>query len=117
MKPLALLLWGAVGALVLGGTLAAQVPAKGDPARGKAVFDYWCATCHARGPGNPGTQSLEVKYRGQGIPAALEDRTDLSPPVTALFVRKGVALMPPFRKTEISDAELRDLSAYLAKGK
>jgi mono/diheme cytochrome c family protein len=107
----------AAGALALGGTLAAQGAPKGDAAKGKAVFTYWCATCHARGPGNPGTQSLEVKYRGQGIPAALEDRTDLSPQVTALFVRKGVALMPPFRKTEISDADLRDLSAYLAKGK
>lgn len=107
----------AAAALALGGTLAAQGPAKGDPVKGKAVFDYWCATCHARGPGNPGTQSLEVKYRGQNVPAALEDRTDLSPPVTALFVRKGVALMPPFRKTEISDAQLRDLAAYLAKGK
>jgi mono/diheme cytochrome c family protein len=107
----------AVGALALGGALAAQSPAKGDPAKGKAVFAYWCATCHARGPGNPGTQSLEVKYRGTDVPAALEDRTDMTPPVTALFVRKGVALMPPFRKTEISDADLRDLSAYLAKGK
>jgi hypothetical protein len=30
-------------------------------------------------------------------------------------VRRGFALMPPFRKTEISDEELRDLAAWLAR--
>jgi mono/diheme cytochrome c family protein len=29
-------------------------------------------------------------------------------------VRKGVSVMPPFRKTEISDADLAALAAYLA---
>jgi len=97
---------------------AAAAPVQpGDPAKGKEVYAYWCSACHGRGPGHPGTQSLEVKYRGQGIPAALEDRTDLTPQVTAYFVRNGVALMPYFRKTEISDAQLRDLEAYLAKQK
>lgn len=94
---------------------AAQPPSRGDPVKGKAVYAYWCAACHGRGPGHPGTQSLEVKYRGQNVPAALEDRTDMAPQVTASFVRHGVALMPPFRKTEISDAQLRDLEAYLAR--
>ena len=101
---------------VAGAAAAAAQAAKGDPANGRAVYEEWCAACHDRGPGHPGTQSLEVKYRGTDVPAALEDRRDLSPPVTALFVRRGVALMPPFRKTEISDAELQDLAAYLAKG-
>ena len=86
----------------------------GNPENGQQVYEYWCATCHGRGPGHPGTQSLEVKYRGK-VPAALEDRTDLAVPVTTYFVRHGFALMPPFRKTEISDAELRDLAAYLAR--
>lgn len=103
----------AVGA---GAAAATAQEAKGDPAKGRAVYEQWCAACHDRGPGHPGTQSLEVKYRGTDVPAALEDRRDLAPPVTALFVRRGVALMPPFRKTEIGDAELRDLAAYLAKG-
>jgi mono/diheme cytochrome c family protein len=31
------------------------------------------------------------------------------------FVRTGVMSMPPFRKTEISDAELTALSAYIAQ--
>ena len=82
-------------------------------ARGKAVFDEWCAGCHSRGPRQPGTQALQALYKGSK-PAALEDRTDLVPTLTETFVRKGVSVMAPFRKTEISDAQLADLAAYLA---
>lgn len=81
--------------------------------RGKEVFDYWCAACHAPGPRHPGTQALDVLYQGQK-PAALEERNDLVPAVTETFVRTGVSVMPPFRKTEISDADLAALAAYLA---
>jgi len=83
--------------------------------RGKAVFDHWCAPCHAPGPGHPGTQGLQIKYRGTDIPAVLEERTDLAPAVVRTFVRQGVLAMAPFRKTEITDAELDDLAAYLAE--
>ena len=81
--------------------------------RGKAVFDEWCAPCHAPGPRHPGTQALDVLYKGK-TPGALEERTDLVPKLTETFVRKGVSVMPPFRKTEIGDAELAALAAYLA---
>jgi mono/diheme cytochrome c family protein len=81
--------------------------------KGEKVFDYWCATCH--GPGNlPGTVALQAKYKG-AKPALLSERTDLTPPVTKTFVRKGVSIMPFFRKTEISDADLDALAAYLAR--
>ena len=92
---------------------AAAPPPSAQLTRGKAVFDEWCAGCHARGPRMPGTQALQALYKGSK-PAALEDRTDLVPTLTETFVRKGVSVMPPFRKTEISDAQLRDLAAYLA---
>jgi mono/diheme cytochrome c family protein len=81
--------------------------------KGEKVFDNWCATCH--GPGAlPGTVALETKYKG-AKPALLSERTDLTPPVTKTFVRKGVSIMPFFRKTEISDADLDALAAYLAR--
>jgi (+)-pinoresinol hydroxylase len=80
---------------------------------GQLVYERWCAPCHAPGPGHPGTQSLQFKYKGK-TPAVLLERTDLSAQVVAAFVRQGVLLMPPFRKTEISDAELRALSAFVA---
>jgi mono/diheme cytochrome c family protein len=82
-------------------------------ARGHEVFQYWCAPCHAPGPRHPGTQALEVLYKG-AKPAVLEQRTDLVPDITRTFVRSAVSVMPPFRKTEISDSDLAALAAYLA---
>ena len=81
--------------------------------RGNEVFQYWCAPCHAPGARHPGTQALQALYKG-AKPAALEQRTDLLPELTRAFVRSGVSVMPPFRKTEISDADLEALAAYLA---
>ena len=81
--------------------------------RGNRVFQYWCAPCHAPGPRHPGTQALDSLYKG-AKPAALEERTDLTAELTSTFVRTGVSVMPPFRKTEISDADLAALAAYLA---
>jgi mono/diheme cytochrome c family protein len=83
--------------------------------RGAAVFNNWCGACHARGPQNaPGTTSLQFKYQGS-VPAALEDRRDLTAEVVKTFVRNGVATMAPFRKTEVSDADLDALAAYLTR--
>jgi mono/diheme cytochrome c family protein len=80
---------------------------------GKAVFEKWCAPCHGDGPGKPGTAALQALYKG-AKPALLEQRADLAPDVTKTFVRNGVSIMPFFRKTEISDAELDALARYLA---
>lgn len=83
--------------------------------RGAAVFNNWCDACHRNAAQNaPGTQSLQFKYRGE-IPAALEERRDLTPERVEFFVRNGVATMPQFRKTEISDADLVALAAYLSR--
>jgi mono/diheme cytochrome c family protein len=83
---------------------------------GQLTYDKWCAPCHAPGPDHPGTQALDALYRGTK-PGALIERRDLTPPIVKQFVRKGVSVMPFFRKTEISDAELDALSAFLAKQK
>jgi mono/diheme cytochrome c family protein len=104
------------GVLAAVASLSASAAAAQDAAqieRGKEVFQYWCAPCHAPGPKHPGTQALEVLYKGEK-PAALEERTDLVPALTQTFVRTGVSIMPPFRKTEIGDADLAALAAYLA---
>jgi mono/diheme cytochrome c family protein len=100
----------AVGLVAL---VAMGAQAQEPHARGQAVFENWCAPCHAPGARHPGTQALEVLYKGVK-PAALEQRTDLTPELTRAFVRTGVSVMPPFRKTEISDADLDALAAYLA---
>lgn len=80
--------------------------------RGHKVYDKWCFPCHGTGTGKPGTDSL--KARGQN-PAALEERTDLTAPVIKTFVRHGVLYMPMFRKTEVSDADLDAIAAYLTR--
>ncbi len=100
----------AVGLVAL---VAIAAHAQEPQARGRAVFENWCAPCHAPGARHPGTQALEALYKG-AKPAALEQRADLTPELTRAFVRTGVSVMPPFRKTEISDADLDALAAYLA---
>jgi mono/diheme cytochrome c family protein len=87
-----------------------------DAAVGERVYARWCVHCHAAGRGNPGTQSLQVKYGGR-VPAVLLERTDLTPAAVAMFVRQGVQSMAGFRKTEITDAELAALAAFVAPGK
>lgn len=88
-------------------------------AQGKAVFTRTCAPCHGADKGDfgramlPGTDALRIKYKGQ-LPALLEQRKDLTPAAIKVFVRKGTWSMPPFRKTEISDAEIEAVSAYIA---
>ncbi len=84
-----------------------------EPGLGESVYKRWCVHCHSSGRGNPGTESLRVKYK-DSLPAVLLDRTDLSPQAITLFVRQGVLSMPPFRKTEITDAELAALADYMA---
>ena len=90
---------------------SAATPAQGE---GEKVYARWCRHCHDGGRGMPGTQSLQIKYGGK-IPAVLLERTDLTAEAVAGFVRQGVLSMPPFRKTEISDAELAALAAYVAR--
>lgn len=100
-------------AVALGGAAMASVAADADP--GEQVYQRWCVHCHAAGRGNPGTQSLQTKYKNEK-PAVLLERTDLTPEFVAFSVRQGVMSMPPFRKTEVTDTELAALSKWLASG-
>jgi mono/diheme cytochrome c family protein len=91
-----------------------EIPkSKGEP-RGYVQFQEYCAVCHGPGEGKPGTLALEVKYKGTK-PALLADRTDLTPQLVKIYVRNGIFVMPTFRKTEISDADLDEIAAYLTR--
>lgn len=112
---------GVLIALSLIGTPALAAPSPGSLslkglATGQATYVKWCVACHAAGSEQPGTAALAAKY-GKEKPAALLERRDLTPEVVKYFVRNGVSVMPPFRKTEISDAELDAVARYLAKSK
>jgi mono/diheme cytochrome c family protein len=113
-----------VACLAAAGVARAQQPDRSAQlTQGKQVYDYWCLPCHGPGLGLPGfnalpgTQQLQIKYRGTNISPLLEERTDLVPDFVKVIVRQGVSYMPQFRKTEISDAELEALAAYLARNK
>ena len=81
---------------------------------GKQVYQHWCAPCHAPGARHPGTNALAAKYKGQ-LPPALEQRTNLTQAFITQYVRHGFSIMPFFRKTEISDADLQAIAAYLMR--
>ncbi|MGE3530961.1 MAG: cytochrome c [Steroidobacteraceae bacterium] len=110
MNIFAIVVSAALAGLVSQQVLAADAEAS---PRGAAVFNHWCAPCHAAGPGHPATASLAIKYKGEK-PAVLEQRTDLTPDIIKFFVRYGFANMTAFRKTEITDADLNDLAKYLS---
>lgn len=106
---------------MLGGLLLAAGGAAQDasenaagPHPGQAIYEKWCAPCHGEGPGKPGTMVLAQRY-GTSRPAVLEERTDMTAEYLATFVRSGVGVMPPFRKTEITDAELGQMIEYLLR--
>lgn len=96
--------------------------------RGREVFDARCRSCHGAIPRDrdtggllvippmPGTQALQAKYKGKK-PALLEQRTDLTPELIAVFVRHGSGAMPFFRPTEVSNADLKALGAYLSRNR
>jgi (+)-pinoresinol hydroxylase len=94
-------------------TAATVVPAPGQPA-GYLQYRKMCAVCHGRGPDKPGTRALNAKYEGK-VSALLEERKDLTVDFVRFTVRHGVSVMPPFRKTELSDADLDAIAGYLAR--
>lgn len=104
---------------LLAGAQAAAAQDAAIVANGKVLFTRLCAACHGADRSDqgramlPGTDALRIKYKGQ-LPALLEQRTDLTPDVIRTFVRRGTWSMPPFRKTEISDAGIDAVSAYIA---
>ena len=91
-------------------------PSPAANASGRIVYEKWCAPCHAPGIMHPGTHALMSKYpnspRASGI---ITEWTDLKPSYVRYMVRHGMSVMPQFRKTEISDAELSDLAAYVSR--
>lgn len=99
--------------LMLAGSMGLYAQDEADLENGHEVFDKWCLPCHAPGPKHPGTQALDILYKGER-PGVLQERTDLTVAYIKVLVRNGVSIMAPFRKTEISDDEMNDLAVYLS---
>jgi mono/diheme cytochrome c family protein len=82
--------------------------------RGYVEYQNSCSVCHGPMPERPGTRALAAKYK-DSLPAVLEERTDLKPDVIRMVVRNGISVMPPFRKTEVTDEQLNAIVAYLTR--
>ena len=80
---------------------------------GQRSYLKWCAPCHASGIEHPGTNAITAKYEGTR-PGALIEQPDLDPDLIKAMVRSGISVMPPFRKTELSDSDLDALAIWLA---
>ncbi len=116
-----------VGALGLVAAIATAPALAQSVSNGHILFEKWCADCHNPDPAKQtdpngplvgrvyaGTYTLQQRYKG-AEPAPLEQRTDLNPGMIKFTVRHGLNMMPHTRKTEISDAELNDIAAYLTR--
>ena len=81
---------------------------------GKEVYDHWCTPCHGASPLKPGTSALQAKYNGNPV-AVLEERTGMTAEFVKITVRNGISIMPFFRHTEVSDADLEAVAAWLTE--
>lgn len=81
---------------------------------GERLFGRECAFCHVGR--NTGTIMLQ-KRLPEDTPAQLHQRTDLSADYVTAVARNGLINMPAFSRAELSDAELAQIAAYLAKDK
>jgi len=89
-------------------TAVAQAPAKS----GQELFNYWCLPCHGAGTGHAGTQELG-RMRGKDK-AVLLQRHDITAARVKHVVRTGFQMMPPFRYSEITAAQLDRIAAYVS---
>lgn len=89
----------AAGALALPLAARADVPPSATPRSAEKVYASTCGYCHGR---NVGPVIL-----GRGLPA----------PAIEAMVRGGLNAMPAFRPSEISDAELAAVAAWISVSK
>jgi cytochrome c5 len=108
---------GIVRLAILAVTLAADAASAAEPAltpqqqQGKRLYDHICVYCHS--PGVWGTNRLSKRMDKEH--AVLENRTDLSAGAIQTIVRTGIGSMPPLRKSELSDADVSAIAAYLTR--
>jgi mono/diheme cytochrome c family protein len=79
---------------------------------GREVFEHYCSYCHSSSDG-PGTVQLK-RTRGADK-ALLTERADLAPDYIEYVVRHGLKSMPPFAPSDLTEAKLKALVAFLAK--
>ena len=99
----------AVAVAVIGASGAARAQTAAPEAEG--LFSDRCGVCHKGG--GPGAMTL-AKRLGKDK-SLIAERTDLDPAYVKYVVRHGLRAMPPLGRVEITDAQLDDIAAYLAR--
>lgn len=79
-------------------------------ADGAENYERYCAGCHNPGPGHGGTMLLAEK--GAPVPSLI-GRKDLDYDYLHSVVRHGMIEMPPFRPTELSDSEIKQIYDHI----
>jgi len=90
---------------------AADVPLTPSQEQGKKLFHATCIYCH--GEKVWGTFTLERRMGKDH--ALLEKRDDLVGAYVKTVIRAGLGSMPPYRRTELSDADIEAIAAYLTR--
>jgi len=92
--------------------VALTTPAAAAEMNGKEVFGHYCTYCHGSADG-PGTMQLSrTRGKDKGL---LTQRTDLAPEYIQYIVRHGLRSMPAFVPSDLTDARLKALLAFLTK--
>lgn len=100
--------------LILGPTFAVAQnapPLTAKQEQGQKLYRSTCFYCHSDKVW--GTFAIE-RRRGTSD-ALLEKRTDLVPEFVKSVVRNGLGSMPAYRRTELTDAEVDAIVAYLTR--
>ena len=100
-------------ALLVAGLAAGAASAAGAP-DGKALYASRCGMCHQTIGMAVGILSRRPADASKGL---LEQREDLSAAFVTAAVRAGINNMPRISRAEVSDPELAQIAAYLAKGR
>jgi mono/diheme cytochrome c family protein len=91
--------------------VAADTPLTTRQAEGKKLYDATCRYCHSEKMWG----TLAIERRRGASDALLEKRTDLVPAFVKSVVRNGLGSMPAYRRTELTDAEIDAIVAYLTR--
>jgi mono/diheme cytochrome c family protein len=78
--------------------------------QGERLFAATCQYCHAAN----GWATRDLARRGEAQ-ATIDQRADLSPGLIRGVLRHGVGNMPAFTPTDLSDAQIDALIAWLAR--
>lgn len=79
---------------------------------GERLFGEKCAFCHV---GAKNTGAMMLGRRLGKAHAELTSRTDLDPDYVKAVVRNGLVNMPPINRVELTDAQLDEIAAFLAR--